>query len=77
MYDEEKSNYLVDSYLEYGRGSTNGVKAENVIVLLSNFDVDDSGDNYVLTPNSTYSDYSWTLIRDSKSSAWRIDESGY
>lgn len=24
-YDEEKSNYLIDSYLENGRGLTNGV----------------------------------------------------
>ena len=33
-YDEEKSNYLIDSYLENGRGLTNGVKEENVIILL-------------------------------------------
>ena len=76
-YDEEKSNDLVDLYLENGNGSTNGVKAENVIILLSNFDVDGSGENPVLNPNSTYSDYKWILIRDSKDSAWKIDDLGY
>ncbi|ECP8679114.1 DUF4829 domain-containing protein, partial [Campylobacter jejuni] len=49
----------MDSYLENGRGLTNGVKEENVIILLSNFDVDGSGDNPVLNPNTTYSDYQW------------------
>lgn len=76
-YDEEKSNYLVDGYLENGRGLTNGVKAENVIILLSNFDVDGSGDNPVLNPNTTYSDYQWILIRDNKNNVWKIDDSGY
>ncbi|MBC2801520.1 DUF4829 domain-containing protein [Campylobacter jejuni] len=76
-YDEEKSNYLIDSYLENGRGLTNGVKEENVIILLSNFDVDGSGDNPVLNPNTTYSDYQWILIRDSKNNVWKIDDFGY
>lgn len=76
-YDEEKSNYLVDVYLENGRGLINGVKAENIIILLSNFDVDGSGDNPVLNPNATYLDYQWILIRDSKKNVWKIDDSGY
>lgn len=76
-YDEEKSNYLIDSYLENGRGLTNGVKEENVIILLWNFDVDGSGDNPVLNPNTTYSDYQWILIRDSKNNVWKIDDFGY
>lgn len=76
-YDEEKSNFLIDGYLENGNGSVNGVNSENVIILLSNFDVDDSGDNPVLNPNTTYTDYQWILIRDSKTSNWKIDDSGY
>ena len=71
-YDEEKSNYLIDTYLENGRGLTNGVKEENVIILLSNFDVDGSGDNPVLNPNTTYSDYQWILIRDSKNKNFHV-----
>ncbi|ELC8442532.1 DUF4829 domain-containing protein [Clostridium perfringens] len=76
-YDEEKSNSLVDDYLEYGRGSINGAKAENVIVLLSDFYVDDSGDNPTLSPDTTYTDFQWVLIRDDKTSNWKIDDLGY
>lgn len=76
-YDEEKSNSSTKDYLEYGRGLENGVIPENVIVLLSNFDVDGSGNNPVLEPNSTYTDYNWILIRDSKTSDWKVDDWGY
>jgi Domain of unknown function (DUF4829) len=76
-YDEEKSNKLVDEYLETGLGSVNEVNAENVIILLSNFDVDDSGDNLVLNRNTTYKDYQWILIRDNKTSDWKIDSWGF
>lgn len=76
-YEEEKSDYLVDAYMENGLGLTNGVEEENVIVILSNFDVDDSGNNPVLTPNTTYSDYQWILIRDSEKAEWKIDDFGY
>lgn len=76
-YNEELSDKFTKMYLEDGRGLVNGVKAENVIVLLSNFDVDDSGDNLVLNADSTYEDYQWALIRDNKTSDWKIDDSGY
>ncbi|EQK46689.1 hypothetical protein C671_1431 [[Clostridium] bifermentans ATCC 19299] len=49
----------------------------NVIVLFSDFDVDGSGKNPVLEPNSTYTDYNWVLIRDDKSKNWKIVEWGY
>lgn len=76
-YDEEKSNSSVEGYLQYGRGAKNGVNPENVIILLSNFDVDDSGDILPLNPNSTYTNYNWILIRSSKRSKWRLDDRGY
>lgn len=76
-YNEEESDKLTKIYLENGRGSVNGAKPENVIVLLTNFDVDDSGDNPTLNPGSTYEDYQWALIRDDKTSEWKIDDSGY
>ncbi|MDZ5253764.1 DUF4829 domain-containing protein [Clostridium sp. LIBA-8841] len=76
-YDEKKSNSWVNDYLEYGRGSVNGAKAENVIVLFSNFYVDDSGDNPTLVPDTTYTDFQWVLIRKDKTSNWKIDDSGY
>lgn len=67
-YDEEKSNDFVQSYLKHGRGQENEVTAENIIVLLTNFDVDDSGHNPVLNPGSTYEDYGWVLIREDNKS---------
>lgn len=76
-YDDEKSNNFIKGYLTNGKGSVNGVKAENVIVLLSNFDVDSSGGDGSLNPNSTYSDWNWILIRDSKTSNWKVDDWGY
>lgn len=76
-YDEEKSNKFIEGYMSNGRGSDNGVKAENVIVLLSDFDVDSSGGDGSLNPNSTYSDWNWILIRDSKTENWRVDDWGY
>lgn len=76
-YDEDKSNHLVDVYLKYGRGSENGATAENTIVLMSNFNVNSSGGDGSLDPNSTYSDFQWVLIRDSKTAKWKVDDCGY
>lgn len=76
-YEEEKSNNFIKGYLKNGKGSVNGVKAENVIILLSNFDVDSSGGDGSLNPNSTYSSWNWILIRDSKTGKWKVDDWGY
>ena len=76
-YDEEKSNYFSKAYLGTGKGSVNDVEAENVIVLLSNFDVDSSGGDGSFEPNSTYGGWQWVLIRDSKANDWEIDTWGY
>lgn len=76
-YDEEKSDKFIVGYLTNGKGSENGVKAENVIVLLSNFNVDSSGGDGSLNPNSTYSNWNWILIRDSKTGKWEVDDWGY
>ena len=76
-YNEEISNTAVENYLQFGNGSENKVKAENVIVLLSDFDVDNSGDNPVLNPGETYTNYKWILIRDDKNSDWKVDDWGF
>ena len=76
-YNEEISNTAVENYLQFGNGSVNKVKAENVIVLLSDFDVDNSGDNPVLNPGETYTNYNWILIRDDKNSDWKVDDWGF
>ena len=76
-YNEEISNTAVEDYLQFGNGSVNKVKAENVIVLLSDFDVDNSGDNPVLNPGETYTNYNWILIRDDKNSDWKVNDCGF
>ncbi|MFL0269058.1 DUF4829 domain-containing protein [Candidatus Clostridium radicumherbarum] len=76
-YDEERSNILIGGYLSNGRGSVNGVKSENVIVLMSNFDVDSSGVDKGFNPNSSYSNWNWILIRNNKTSNWKVDDWGY
>ncbi|MDY3960402.1 DUF4829 domain-containing protein [Romboutsia timonensis] len=76
-YNEEISNTAVEDYLQFGNGSVNKVKAENVIVLLSDFDVDNSGDNPVLNPGESYTNYNWILIRDDKNSDWKVDDCGF
>jgi len=76
-YDEEKSNLVIESYISNGKGSHNGVQKENVIVLLSNFDVDATGGDGSLNPNSTYTNWNWILIRDSKTGNWKADDWGY
>ena len=76
-YNEEISNTAVEDYLQFGNGSVNKVKAENVIVLLSDFDVDNSGDNPVLNPGESYTNYNWILIKDDKNSDWKVDDCGF
>ncbi len=76
-YSESKSDRLIKDYLQYGKGSSNGIKEENVMVLLSNFEVNSSGGDGSFEPNSTQSDWQWILIRDSKSDRWRVDDWGY
>lgn len=76
-YNEEISNTAVEDYLQFGNGSVNKVKDENVIVLLSDFDVDNSGDNPVLNPGESYTNYNWILIRDDKNSDWKVDDCGF
>lgn len=77
LYDEEKSDNFIEGYLKNGKGSVNGVKAEDVIVLLSDFDVDSSGGDGSLNPNSTYRDWNWILFRDIQTGNWKVDDWGY
>lgn len=54
-----------------------GITEDNVIIILSNFYVDESGDNPVLTPGMLYEKYSWILIRNSKNEDWELFDVGY
>ena len=50
--------------------------ADEVIVLISSFDVDSSGGDGSLNPNSTYTRWSWILVRD-KNGRWKHVDHGY
>ena len=50
--------------------------ADEVIVLLSSFDVDSSGGDGSLNPNSTYSDWKWILVR-TNGGHWQHVDHGY
>lgn len=76
-YNEKKSNKFIKKYLQDNkRNLTSGLKHENVIVLYSSFDVDSKGYGG-LNPDSTYSYWNWILIRDDKTSNWKIIDWGY
>ena len=66
-YEEQK--YAERQRLEsedYGR---------EVIILLTDFDVDSSGGDGSLNPNSTYRNYQWTLTRTLF--GWKLQDWGY
>lgn len=50
--------------------------AKEVIVLLSSFDVDSSGGDGSLNPNSTYDDWIWILVRTTDGQ-WKHVDHGY
>ena len=50
--------------------------ADEAIVLISSFDVDSSGGDGSLNPNSTYTNWQWVLVRDAGGS-WRHVDHGY
>lgn len=64
--DEKKEfEYLASQY-----------NVDEVIVLVSSFDVDFSGGDGSLNPNSTYSNWKWILIRD-QGGQWKHFDHGY
>ncbi len=49
---------------------------DDAIILQSSLYVDSSGGEKALTPDTTYSEYNWILLRDS-GSPWRVKKYGY
>ena len=50
--------------------------ADEVIVLMSSFDVDSSGGDGSLNPDTTYDDWNWILVR-TKDGQWQHVDHGY
>ena len=69
-YDEDTSISSSDEWVaQYHK--------DEAIVLLSNFNVDSSGGDGSLNPNSTYTNWQWILVRDKGSNTWEIGTWGY
>ena len=67
-YAGDNENYFKEILQQYG--------ADEAIVLTSTFDVDGSGGDGSLNPNSTYKDWIWLLVRN-KQGEWKHVDHGY
>lgn len=68
--------YLGDDELDNWQEFADNNNADDVIVLVSSFEVDASGGDGSLIPNSTYEDWKWTLVRTNGGN-WRHISHGY
>ena len=60
--------------MEYGCGASNGVKRDDVIVILS--DLKTGENTWSFEPNAVYTDWNWILIQDGETSEWVVDDYG-
>ena len=68
-YDEEKTFAEAEEWAaQYG--------ADEAIVLYSDFEVDSSGGDGSLNPDSTYRNWKWVLVRNRRE-AWELKTWGY
>lgn len=68
--------YAGDEYSSEHQDWADRNHADEVIVLLSSFDVDESGGDGSLNPNSTYDEWNWILVR-SNGGKWKHVDHGY
>lgn len=68
--------YAGDDYISEYQDWADRKNADEVIVLLSSFDVDSSGGNGTLNPDSTYDDWMWILVR-TNGGRWKHVDHGY
>ena len=68
--------YAGDSVSKEHQEWADRYNADETIVLLSNFDVDSSGGNGSLNPNSTYDGWNWILVRK-EGEGWVHVDHGY
>lgn len=71
-----KLYYPGDTYADTFNEWANQYSADEAIVILSSFDVDSSGGDGSLNPNSTYNDWNWILIRNNGGD-WEHADHGY
>lgn len=68
--------YAGDDYTKACQKWADRHNADEVIVLLSSFDVDTSGGDGSLNPDSTYDNWSWILVR-TNGGKWKHVDHGY
>ncbi len=68
--------YAGDEVTRANQSFADDNSADQVIILLSSFDVDSSGGDGSLEANSTYKDWKWILVR-SNSGQWEHIDHGY
>ena len=71
-----KLSYPGDTYADDFYEWAEQYDADEAIVILSSFDVDSSGGDGSLNPDSTYDDWKWILIRND-SGNWEHVDHGY
>ena len=72
----KKLYYAGDSWATEMNSWKNTYSADEAIVLLSSFDVDSSGGDGSLNPNSTYNEFNWILVRNN-GGKWEHKDHGY
>lgn len=68
--------YPGDSYADKFAAAAEQFDADEAIIIISSFDVDSSGGDGSLNPDSTYDKWQWILVRSSGGS-WRHVDHGY
>ena len=71
-----KVGYVGDTFADAFDERARQYDADEAIILYSSFDVDSSGDDGSLNPNSTYDNWQWILVRNANG-AWRHADHGY
>ena len=71
-----KVGYVGDTFADEFAARAEQYNADEAIILYSSFDVDSSGGDGSLNPNSTYDDWQWILIRN-VNGEWRHADHGY
>ena len=71
-----KIGYVGDTFADEFAKRAQQYNADEAIILYSSFDVDSSGGDGSLNPNSTYDNWQWILVRNGDG-AWRHVDHGY
>lgn len=75
-FDEAESEMGAERYIRSGGGQEKGVKAEDVIYLVSDFETGEKIEATGFEPNAEYNGWTWTVVRGSIGK-WCVVDCGY